>query len=74
MGLPGDNITTWAQMKQAFNNKYRDYRRSKETKEEIFKMTLGADESIEDYEKIFQLSYRRVICTLDPESFKLVLL
>lgn len=25
MGLPRDNITTWAQMHQAFNNKYRDY-------------------------------------------------
>jgi hypothetical protein len=23
MGLPGDSITTWAQMQQAFNNKYR---------------------------------------------------
>jgi len=36
MGLPGNNITTWAQMQQAFNNKYRDYCSSKDTKEEIF--------------------------------------
>jgi len=36
MGLPGDSITTWAQMQQAFNRKYRDYSRSKDTKEEIF--------------------------------------
>ena len=35
MGLPGDNITTWAQMQQAFNNKYQHYCRSKDTKEEI---------------------------------------
>ena len=24
MGLPGNSITTWAQIQQAFNNKYRD--------------------------------------------------
>ena len=33
MGLPRDSITTWAQMQQDFNNKYRDYCRSKDTKE-----------------------------------------
>ena len=38
MGLPGDSITTWAQMQQAFNNKYRDYYHSKDTKEEIFRI------------------------------------
>ena len=35
IGLPGNNITTWAQMQQAFDNKYCDYFRSKDTKEEI---------------------------------------
>jgi len=36
MGLPRNSITTWAQMQQAFNNKYWNYYRSKDTKEEIF--------------------------------------
>jgi len=74
MGLPGNNITTWAQMQQAFNTKYWDYCRSKETKGEIFRMTMGTDESLEDYEERFQLCYKRAKCTLDPESLKLVLL
>ncbi len=74
MGLPGNNITTWAQMQHTFNNKYRDYCRSKDTKEEIFRMTMGSDESLEDNEERFQLNYKRVRCTLDPESLKLVLL
>lgn len=74
MGLPRNSITTWAQMQQAFNNKYRDYYRWKDTKEEIFRMTIGSDESLEDYEERFQLSYKRVRCTLDPMSLKLVLL
>lgn len=32
MGILGDNITTWAQMQQAFKNKHMGYYRSKETK------------------------------------------
>ena len=74
MCLPGDSITTWAQMQQAFKNKHRDYCRSKDTKEVIFRMTMGQDESLEDYEEIFQLSYKRAKCKLDPESLKLVVL
>ena len=68
MGLPGNSITTWAQMQQAFNTKYQDYCRSKEAKGEIFWMTMGNDESLEDYDERFQLSYKRARCTLDPES------
>ena len=37
-------------------------------------MTLGLDESLEDYEERFQLNYKRANCTLDPASLKLVLL
>ena len=74
MGLPGDSITTWAQMQQVFNNKYRDYFRSKDTKEEIFRMTIGHDEYPEDYEERFQLNYKRARCTLDPKSLNLVIL
>ena len=61
-------------MQQAFNNKYRDYCTSKDTKEEIFRMTMGSDESLEDYEERFQLDYKRAGCTLDLGSLKLVLL
>ena len=74
MGLLGGNMMTWAQMKQEFKKNYMDYCRSKETKEEIFRMTLKLDESLEEYEDTFQLNYRRANCTLDLESLKLVLL
>ena len=39
-----------------------------ETKDKIFRMTLGLDESLEDYEERFQLNYNRSNYTLDPES------
>ena len=61
-------------MQQPFNAKYQDYYRSKETKGEIFRMTMENDESLEDYKERFQLSYKWARCTLDPESLKLVLL
>jgi len=35
-------------------------------------MTIGSDESLEDYEERFQLSYKRARCTVDPKSMKLV--
>lgn len=35
---------------------------------------MGSDDSSEDYEERFQLSYKRTRCTLDPEYLKLVLL
>ena len=35
---------------------------------------MGSDESLEDYQERFQLSYKRARCALNPESLKLVLL
>lgn len=35
---------------------------------------MGSDESLEDYKERFQLNYKMVRCTIDPESLKLVLL
>jgi len=37
MGLPINNITTWAQKQQAFKKKYQDYYRSKDTKKKSSK-------------------------------------
>lgn len=60
-------------MHQDFNDKYKYYCRSKDTKVKNFRMALGHDESLLDCEERFQLSYKRSSCTLDPESLKLVL-
>ena len=37
-------------------------------------MTLGHDDTLEDYEERFHISYKRARCTLDLEPLKLVLL
>jgi hypothetical protein len=75
MSLEGNSITTWDQMKNTFSESYRDYCRSRDTMDEIFRMTQGPDESLEDFEERFQLSYKRAQnCTLDEDSLKFVLL
>ena len=74
MSLPRGDITTWAQMQQAFNEKYTDYFRSKETKEDIFRMTQRPYESLEYYEERFQLNHRTANCTLDLELLNILLL
>ena len=39
MGLGGDNIVTWEQIKKVFLDKYQEYFKDKDQKEAIFKMT-----------------------------------
>ena len=39
MGLGGGTINSWDEMKQAFLRKYQDYCRTRDLKDEIFKMT-----------------------------------
>lgn len=73
MSLEGGRISTWDQMQKAFNTKYKDYCKERDKMKYIFIMTQGQDESLEDFEEIFRLSYMRANCTLDPESMKLVL-
>lgn len=48
MGLPEKCITTWEGMRQSFLNKYQGYSKARELKEEIFRMVLREDESLED--------------------------
>jgi hypothetical protein len=38
MSLGGENISTWRQMRQIFLNKYQDYCRTRERREELFNM------------------------------------
>ena len=49
IGMEGNTIRTWHDMKQGFLKKYEDYCKSRDIKEEIFKITQKNDESLEDY-------------------------
>jgi hypothetical protein len=64
MSLKGNSITTWDQMKNTFSERYKDYCRARYTRDEIFRMTEGPNESLEDFEEIFKLSYKRLKISL----------
>jgi hypothetical protein len=75
MNLEGNSITTWDQMKNTFSERYREYFRVRGTRDEIFIMTQGPDESLKYFEERFQLSYKRdQNFTPDEDSLNLVLL
>ena len=55
--------------------KCRDYCTENNTRDEIFRMVQGENDPLEDFEEIFQLSYKRAHnCTIDYYSLKLVLI
>jgi hypothetical protein len=59
MGLGRDNIHTWDQMMKKFLEKYQDYCKDKERREEVFKMMQHEDESLEDYVEWFNYNLQR---------------
>jgi hypothetical protein len=59
MGLGKDSIRSWDQMMNKFLDKYQDYCKDKERREEVFKMMQHEDESLEDYVERFSYNLQR---------------
>ena len=59
MSLGGENISTWVQMRQIFLNKYQDYCRTRERREELFKMSQKEDETLEDFVERLRYNLQR---------------
>ena len=75
MGLGGDNIVTWAQMKKVFLDKYQEIFKVKDQKEAIFKMTQQEDENLKDYVERFQYNLQRSRQNgLNDDTLKILLL
>ena len=53
MGLGEHTITSWDDMRNIFLKKYQAYCRSKDYKDDIFKMSSKEDETLEEYLEIF---------------------
>lgn len=49
MGLEGNTISCWDQMRRPFLNKYQEYCKIRETQDEIFIIVQGDDETLDDY-------------------------
>ena len=75
MGLGGNSIRTWDEMKQRFLKKYQDYCKVRDIREEIFRMTQKEEETLEDYVERFQYNLQRTKQnTLDPETLRIIFL
>ena len=75
MGLGGKYITTWDDMKTIFLEKYRDYSKSRDVKEEIFKIMQKEDENMEDFVECFKYSlHRSGHSDLDKDILKIIFL
>jgi len=59
MSLGAHVITTWDQMKESFLAKYQDYCRTRERKEELFKMVQKEEENLEDFVERLQYNMQR---------------
>ena len=59
MGLGEYTIKSWDEMKKIFFNKYQDYCRSKDSKNDIFNMQQQDDESLEEYLERFLYNYQK---------------
>lgn len=75
MGLGGKYITTWDDMKTIFLEKYQDYYKSRDVKEEIFKLVENDDENMEEFVEYFQYSLQRSgHSDLDKDILKIIFL
>ena len=75
MSLGGETITTWDQMKQVFLAKYQDYCRTKDKREELFKMMQKDDEILEEFvERILYNVQRCGHTNIGRDVLKIILL
>ena len=59
MGLGEYTIRSWDEMKKTFLKKYQDYCKSKDSKDDIFKMQQQEEESLEEYLERFLYNYQK---------------
>jgi hypothetical protein len=75
MGLGGQTISSWDEMKQSFLGKYQDYYRTRDQSEEIFKMSQKEEESLEDFiERLMYNLQRSKHNDLDKDILKMILI
>lgn len=60
MGLCGCTINSWDDMKTSFLTKYHDYCRTRELKDEIFKMSAKDNETLEEYVERFHYNFLEI--------------
>ena len=74
MGLGGNTITSWDQMKRVFFSKYQEYCKTWDMQDEIFTIIQNDDETLEDYLERFLYILQRSKLKFDPGTIITLLL
>jgi len=74
MGLGGNTITSWDQMKRVFLSKYQEYCKTRDMQDEIFTIIQDDDEMLEDYLERFMYILQRSKLKLDPNTIRTLFL
>lgn len=74
MGLQVGSISTWPEMETVFLDKYQDYYKVRDGKEELFRMKQLEDESLEDYVDRFMFVYKRCAKGLNDDISQTIFL
>ena len=74
MGLGEYTIMSWDEMKKTFLKKYQDYCKSKDSKDDIFKMQQQEDESLEEYLERFLYNYQKSKQRLNGNTVRTIFL
>jgi hypothetical protein len=75
MALGESSIRTWNDMKTVFLQKYQDYCRPKDSKNDIFRVRQQEDESLEDYlERFTYILHKSKYEKLEPDAVRTLFL
>ena len=74
MGLGGNTITSWDQMKRIFLSKFQEYCKTRDMQDEIFTIIQDDDEMLEDYLERFLYILQRSKLRLDPNTIRTLFL
>ena len=74
MGLGGRTTNYWEKMKTSFLKRYEDFCKTRELKDEIFKMIAKDNETLEEYVERFNYNLQRSPHTTLPKEFLRVIL
>jgi len=67
-GFRGKYIATWDDMKMIFLQRYQDYYKSRDVKEEIFNIMQKEDKNMEEFVECFQYSLQ-ILCHCDLDKY-----
>ena len=74
MGLGGNTIASWDEMKRVFLSKYQEYCKTQDMQDEIFTIIQDDDETLEDYLERFMYILQRSKLKLDSNTIRTLFL